>query len=330
MKSVIIFRDGRRASLASAISAELYAELEVIHSPRKDPALFCGGCGGGIYLRHGTARKDELFGAHHEAGECPEAFVARVSAMTDEHKRMAEYHARAAQSAGFSADMEVVTSGRTRVDVVIDGRIGLEVQRSALTARAAIDRTARSLAAGLEVVAWCAPCVSPQWVGKVPGYRFLDNGRHLKEVPARRSVQAAGVWTFRRGWTRREGWRPAPEPVTVLVDDAVARMAAGVLKPVTVGRYVRLVPTAGITLYEEMTGVRLTYDPGHPVRRALPRAAEDPCPRAPLPVPPGPQVTACIWCLQQFDDEAIRFRLTIHPRCADERVKLRVSSAYCR
>jgi hypothetical protein len=50
---------------------------------------------------------------------------------------MAEYHAAAARAQGLNADFEVTTTGRTRVDVVIDGRIGVEVQWSDLTAGAA-------------------------------------------------------------------------------------------------------------------------------------------------------------------------------------------------
>jgi hypothetical protein len=43
--------------------------------------------------------------------------------MSDEHKREAEYHARAAERAGHVADFEVITAGHTRVDVVVDGRV---------------------------------------------------------------------------------------------------------------------------------------------------------------------------------------------------------------
>jgi len=278
MKSEIVFRDGRRVNLAFTVTAELYAELEAIHSPRKDPVLFCGGCRSGIFIQHGRRDRDQLFGYHHPGSDCTETF--RISRpMSDEHKRMAEYHVLAAQAQGLDADMEVTTSGRTRVDVVIDGRIGIEVQRSALTAKAAVDRTARSMSAGLESVAWCG-LTRAQWTGKVPGYQWLDVDRVLREMPGPRSVRSRGLATFRAERGPRGRWVPVLEPLTALVDYAVAHMADGTIRPVVHGKYVRLVKADGIALYEEMTGVRLQpYNPGRPVTRALAPTAEALCVR---------------------------------------------------
>ena len=90
-----------------------------------------------------------LFGAHHHAGDCAADLTIRKSRMS-EHKRQAEYHASAAQQCGYTASLEVPTTGHTRVDVVVDGRIGFEIQRSALEEASAIDRTARSISAGLD------------------------------------------------------------------------------------------------------------------------------------------------------------------------------------
>jgi hypothetical protein len=283
VKSVIAFRDGRRVNLAAAVDAELYAELEATHSPRKDPVLFCGGCRGGLYIQHGRRSRDELFGYHHVADGCAETFTIAKSAMSDEHKRMAEYHVAAARAEGLEADMEVATSGRTRVDVVIDGRIGIEVQRSPLTARAAVDRTARSVAAGLESVAWCG-WARPAWTGKVPGYQWLDVDLVLREMPRPRSVRSRGVATFRAERDHRGRWVPVLEPKTVLVDEAVAWMADGKIRPVVHGKYVHLVRAEGIALYEEMTGRGLIpFGAGRPVTRALLRAPEVVCAR-PRPV----------------------------------------------
>ena len=102
MKSEIIHADGRRIDLAGSVDPATYAELEKTRSPRLQPVLTCGGCGGGIYLQHGRVRKDELFGYHHNAGTCAQVLVVRKSAMSDEHKREAEYHARAAERAATS------------------------------------------------------------------------------------------------------------------------------------------------------------------------------------------------------------------------------------
>jgi len=287
MKSVIIHADGRHINLAAAISPAIYEELEITRSPRINPVLRCGGCNGGIYIRHGSTRKDELFGAHHDAGNCAETLAIRKAAMSDEHKRMAEYHVAAARAEGLSADMEVTTSGRTRVDVVVDGRIGIEVQRSALTVRAAVDRTARSMTAGLESIAWCG-LMRAQWTGKVPGYQWLDVDRVLREMPQPRSVRSRGLATFRaeRGFYGR--WIPKLEPLTVLVDDAVIRMAEGSIKAVIFGKHVWLIRTDGLALYEEMTGRRLApYSPGHSVARTLAPSAVQACNRPPIPVVPA-------------------------------------------
>jgi hypothetical protein len=132
MKAVIFHADGRHIDLAATVDPDTYAELENTRSPHHGPVLRCGRCGGGIYIKHGIVRKDELFGYHHHAGTCTETFVVRKSTMSDEHKREAEYHARAAERVGHVADLEVVTAGHTRVDVVVDGRVGFEIQRSAL------------------------------------------------------------------------------------------------------------------------------------------------------------------------------------------------------
>jgi hypothetical protein len=86
MKSVIVHADGRRINLAGVINAELYEELEGTHSPRANPVLYCDGCNGSIYIRHGSARKSELFGAHHDARGCTETLAIRKSSpMSDEH-----------------------------------------------------------------------------------------------------------------------------------------------------------------------------------------------------------------------------------------------------
>lgn len=290
MRAQIVFRDGRRVNLSGGVPPELYAELEALRSPRRDPALFCGKCGGGLFIQHGRRDREQLFGYHHVADGCTETYVIAGARMSDEHKRMAEYHVAAAEAEGLTADLEVVTAGRTRVDVVVDGRIGFEVQRSALTARAAMDRTARSVAAGLETVAWCGMAAA-QWTGRVPGYQWLDIDRVLREMPRPRSVRSRGLATFTAERSPYGRWVPKLDPLTVLVDDAVARMANGSVRPVIVGNYVRLVRADGIALYEEMTGRKLpAYDPGQPVGRPLPAAPETQCarPRPVAVIPPPP------------------------------------------
>lgn len=290
MKSVIVHMDGRRINLASTIDPELYAELEDTQGrgSRKDPLLSCGGCGDGVYIRHGSVRRDELFGAHYDRSDCPETLVIRKSVMSDEHKRMQEYTVRAASDGGFGADTEVRTTRGTRVDVVVDRRIGFEVQLSGLTAGAAVRRTARSMNAGLETVAWVAENTAASWTGKVPGYQWLDNGQVLRGMPSPRSVRSRGVLTFRAERSWRGGWEPRPEPLTVLVDDAVVRMAEGSIRPVILGGNVHLVRANGVALYEELACTRLApFTAGRTTfRRALAPSPEQPCARPPAEAVP--------------------------------------------
>jgi hypothetical protein len=288
VKSQLIMRDGRRVNLASAISPELYGELEGTQGrgTRQQPLLSCGACGGGIYIRHGSIRRDELFGTHFDTENCTANLTIRKSTMSDKHKRMAEYHAAAAQAEGLEADLEVTTSTRTRVDVVVDGRVGIEVQRSALSAGAAVRRTVRSMSAGLETVAWCAELGPTAWNGKVPGYQWLDNGQVLREMPRPHTVRSRGVITFRAERSWQGGWEPQPEPLTVLVDEAVVRMASGSIRPMIVGKLVQLVRSDGIALYEEITGIRLTpFAIGSAALRALSPAPEAKCYRPPARTP---------------------------------------------
>lgn len=298
MKSLLIFADGRRVNLASPVDPETYAELEATQGrgSRKCPLLLCGGCNGGIHVRHGSARRDELFGVHFE-GNCPEPLTIRKSTMSDAHKRMAEYHARAALAEGLGADMEVPTSGRTRVDVVIDGRIGIEVQLSKLTAGAAVRRTGRTMAAGLETVAWVAEADKVPWRGKVPAYQWPDSWQLRAGLPRPRSVAARGLYTFGEARDWRGRWRPALELLTVLVDDAVVRMASGNIRPVMYAGHVQLVRADGIALYEQMTGTRLAPFTGMPPVRTLPPAAEEACMRAPVPRSPrNLKLDEDFWC----------------------------------
>lgn len=282
MKSLLILTDGRRINLASPIAPGTYAELEATQGrgTRKHPLMKCGGCGGGVYIRHGSTRREELFGAHFDTGNCPARFAIRAHAMSPEHKRMQEYTARAAVDGGYDADTEVRTTGRTVVDVVIDGRIGVEVQLSSLSAGAAVKRTARSVTAGLETVAWVSEIPAAPWTGKVPGYRWLAPWELRAGLPQPQSVWADGLYTFRaeRSW-KTPRWVPELEPLKVLVDEAVVRMAAGTIKPVMHSGFARLVRDDGLALWEEMTGKKLPPFAGRPPVRALARADEVACDR---------------------------------------------------
>lgn len=292
VKSEIVHADGRRIDLAGSVDPATYVELESTRSPRLNPVLRCGGCNGGIYLQHGRVRKDELFGYHHNAGTCAATFVVRKSTMSDEHKRQAEYHAKAAERGGHVADFEVPTAGNTRVDVVVDGHVGFEIQRSKLTRGAAVDRTARSVNAGLGTVAWFTDkSSSPAWIGHVPGYRTLVPVSAWQALPLPGTVIAAGLqiveavrcgtrgpclhrqWSCNRSIPWLEAWRG------VNVDDVVTGLAEDAIKPVRIGKFVRLLAAGSVTLYEELTGRRLVYDAGQPKGRPLAPSARQECAR---------------------------------------------------
>jgi hypothetical protein len=303
---VIVTRDGRDIDLAGEVDPGLYAELEATRSPHARPALRCGSCRHGISLHHGQAQRDVLFGFHHPGADCLVTFTARRAApMSDEHKRQAEYHAQAAIRAGHSADLEVTTTGHTRVDVVVDGRFGFEVQRSALSKQAAVDRTARSVAAGLKVVAWFTGTPgSPPWAGHVPGYRSAAEAHGWAAMPLPGSVTAAGLGMFeavrcgsRRPCPHRQGACPGFVPefgpwLGVHVDDVVTGLAEGTIRPVHYRSYVRLMPAASISFYEEVAGVLPRWDAGQPKGRGLSPAERIECDRAapasPDPFPPVP------------------------------------------
>ena len=339
MKSEITHVDGRRIDLAGSVDPDTYAELERTRSPRLQPVLRCGGCGAGIYIKHGIVRKDELFGAHHDAGSCRETLVIRKSAMSDEHKREAEYHARAAERAGHVADLEVATTGRTIVDVVVDGRVGFEIQHSALKKASAVDRTARSVRAGLGTVAWFSDwSTSPSWAGHVPGYRTVVPVSAWQEaLPLPGSVAAAGLQVIEAARCGTRGpclhlRRPCSRYVPRLaawtglhVDDVVPGLAEDAILPVRLGKFVRLMSADSVTLYEELTGVRLQYDAGRPKGRKLAASTRQECDRPPpqpamaMPAEPAqpqlrqlcvrcgqaprlPSGALCAWCDEKVDE----------------------------
>ena len=70
MKSIIIHADGRRTDLSAAVDPDAYAELGnralLAHQPFAVVRLMRRQ----LYIRHGSTRTDELFGAHHHATDC--------------------------------------------------------------------------------------------------------------------------------------------------------------------------------------------------------------------------------------------------------------------
>jgi hypothetical protein len=112
-------------------------------------------------------------------------------------------------------------------------------------------------------------------------------------VPPPFTVEAIGVDTAEpvRCGTRRpcphgRGCRrvvPELAPVQLYVDDLVGRLADASVRPVVLGRQVRLMKDEGIAAWEELTGRALSsHVPGQPGSRGLTPSGESPCTR---PVP---------------------------------------------
>ena len=93
-----------------------------------------------VYLKHEDGSNPGLFmknidgewwAVHYEASGCKRMHIP--TRMSDEHKRQAEYWARAGEDAGYRAELERSLGTGTRPDVLIHGPVqttGIEVQRS--------------------------------------------------------------------------------------------------------------------------------------------------------------------------------------------------------
>jgi hypothetical protein len=292
VKSVITYEPtGQQIDLAGGVDAETFAWLESLQGAcrRIEPILRCGGCKGSLYLRHHGSDRSQLHGVHHVQAACRTLVISKAAVMSDEHKREAEYHALAGEAAGLPADMEVVTTGRTRVDVVVSNT-GFEVQRSAERTGVLQSRTRRSMAAGLEVVGWFTDWPSrPPWWAKVPSY--TTRRRDWAQMPPLRTVPVIGPQeitparcdgTFKCPEGKRRpcgGYHVKYEPWAMLLDDLVVRMATGDLLAAQVGKWVRLLSPAGMQLHQDLTGLWPAYTPGHPLAHKPVRSERVSCTR---------------------------------------------------
>ena len=277
---------------------------------RARPAFVClthmGSTNPGLFLKKVDG---QWWAYHYERGACrPERLP---SPMSDEHKRQTEYWARAAQDAGWQVELEHSLSTGTRPDALIRGPIttGVEVQRYAMTAARAVERTAKAESAGRHRRLVQRPGGSPRWGWRVPTVlpRELGIDRPADDhdwatLPARRAVAAAGLRVLRtvkcavgnidrcpyeRNWCGRHHPRPARGGLAV--DDVAAKLPAGDIVPlrfwgVTMPGPRRrrdaifLVSPADFDLYEDLTGWSgsVLYRPQDENRppRALAGAAE--------------------------------------------------------
>lgn len=288
VRSVIFYEPtGQQIDLGAPVDSMTFTWLESQNGYK----FRCGACQTLLYMRHNPGHHDKLHGVHQADQGCQDVVVRRAAPMSDEHKRACEYHALAAQAAGLSADMEVTTSARTRVDVVVDNRLGFEIQHSGASIGAVRGRTKRSLESGLEAVTWFTDSQhDPLWYGLVPSYG--STMRSWDYMPEPRSAIARGVRSIEAvrcsfdsmplGHRRPcGGYHPREVPRSVLIDDVVTRMAAGEIVAAPIGKYVRLLDLPSFTLYQELTAG--TYQSGSMNVRRLAERIE--CDRPPTQVP---------------------------------------------
>jgi hypothetical protein len=116
----------------------------------------------------------------------------------------------------------------------------------------------------------------------VPGFEWLDPWQVSAGMPQPRSAWSSGLTTLRADRDWRGRWVPVLEPLRILVDEAVVRMAAGTVRPVIWGPNVQLMRDDGIALHEEMTGRALPPFTGSPPGRSAPAGPGVPCLRPPV------------------------------------------------
>jgi hypothetical protein len=158
--------------------------------------------------------------------------------MSDQHRRQAEYTARAAADHGLDAEVEKPTGAGTRVDVAVigDSQVGFEIQRSTLSRANAKSRAVKSFNAGWPT-AWVHDTErDPDWAGHVPTARLTVRSGWAEEMPPRNTANVI----IRRFWRERDtdsktGWRIEHGPTTVVLDELSYLMPAGEIVPVSVG-----------------------------------------------------------------------------------------------
>ena len=228
-----------------------------------------------LYLQ----QRGDLLVAAHWPGTALAGSHEISHGVSDEHKRQVEYVQRAGQAAGFEVRTEVSLPTKVRPDAIIYGphQIGVEVQRSQLSAQAAKTRTTKAHYAGIDSL-WFSERSDrlPAWFARVPSVAMME--QPWDTLPRSRSVTVTSVRIIvpkrcrdiRNGRcpNRRYGcdqWHAEPEPYAwhhregILLDDVAERAPAGSLVPIMFrpfeGReYILIVPAKDKARYEAMIG----------------------------------------------------------------------------
>jgi hypothetical protein len=320
---------------------------------RLNPAFVClkheDGSNPWLYIKNIDG---EWWAVHYEASECKPMRVP--TRMSDEHKRQAEYWARAAEDAGYRAELERSLGTGTRPDVLIHGPVqttGIEVQRSPMSAGHAVRRTSRAAQAGVTDLWFTAETgMAPKWLWRVPTVLNRElgipgEGQPWDAMPRRRSVTAAGLRIVRTAKCTPEHFgqcpygrghcgkhHPKPEPWPGLsVDDVAAMFPAaqivalrfwGVRSPGSRQRHsIFLVSPESAALYAEMTdGLIAPSELKRPATRSSARTTcQNHQPSVPRPRTPGtgalPPIAICGVCQLPLDPVLAAAGETTHALC---------------
>jgi hypothetical protein len=253
---------------------------------RKDPpTLVCYDHHSPVYLQRRTRYAGAEYhlwaitfdGSHTHSGE--------PAIMSDEHKRQTEYVVRAAERVGYHTATEVRLESRVRPDAIIysdRNNIGIEIQRSHVTPKTAVERTAKAIQGGLDTSVWFSDrTLNPKWMLRVPSVGM--NKLPWDVVPSERQVTVAGGAQIlkavrcsdmplcperRRGHCDKRHIQPEPWR-GLTVDDVAEQVPNGQMIPIRyLGKYVHLVSPESLALYEDVTGRRaeLTFTPAAEMR----------------------------------------------------------------
>jgi hypothetical protein len=193
-------------------------------------------------------RKDrEQIIAAHWPGSGLEGTHEIAHGVSDEHRRQVDYLQRAGEAEGFEVRTEVHLPTRVIPDAVVYGprvNMGVEVQRSKVTATHAKARTTKARHAGVLPVWFSDAGSSPRWFEQVPGVR-MNPSASWATLPEPRTVTVVGGvreivprrcrdWPgspcpqHSRGCTR---WHPDHAALPVWADELPAYVPAGKLVP---------------------------------------------------------------------------------------------------
>lgn len=271
--------------LAASLELWLYNEIASHHGCRDkaNPVLTCLGNNEPMYVyRHESGR---YFVRHYPNGNRDGHAHKALQTMSVEHRHQAEYAARAAQRHGLTAELEVSTGNHTRLDVGVvgpNGKAGLEIQRSQLTAPQAVRRACNSFEAG-----WATAWVSdqeraPSWANRVPTAMLTTRGGWDRMPKPDTAYVSIGRYVRERDKSRPSGWWYRREPMAVLLDDLSYRMPAGEIVPVAHGTkgLVSLAESSAVEVIDSCTYVGASQwnpvvNPANPHKEVVQRYSRD-------------------------------------------------------